>query len=110
MNPALVSPTREHRRFRSKSGHGVIRTIHRLAVTALILTTDYFTPIVDDLQFAGRTFENYSGLGLDVLDTLLSPILGVRTDILIGMPTFRQTRSVTIDFPACRMWVDWLDE
>jgi hypothetical protein len=63
-----------------------------------------------DLEFAGRRFENYSGLGLDVLDTLLSPIIGVRTDILIGMPTFRQTRSVTVDFPTCRMWIDWLEQ
>ena len=63
-----------------------------------------------DVELGGRTFENYSGLGLDVLDTLLSPILGVRTDILIGMPTFRQTRSITIDFPTCRMWIDWLEE
>ena len=52
MNPALVSPTHEHRRFRSKSGHGVIRTIHRLAVTALILTTacGTFGKIEDPLE------------------------------------------------------------
>lgn len=62
-----------------------------------------------DLVFADRKYENYSGLGLDVLDTLLSPILGVQTDALIGMPVFREMRSWTVDFPRCKMWVDWLE-
>lgn len=61
-----------------------------------------------DLAFAGRTFRNFSGLGLDVLDTTLGPYLGVQCDVLVGMPAFREMRSCTIDFPQCRMWVDWL--
>lgn len=61
------------------------------------------------LEFWGRTFEDYSGLGLDVLDTLLSPILGVQTQVLIGMSVFRDMKSWTIDYPRRRMWVDWIE-
>ena len=52
MNPLLVSPMCEHRRFRSKSGFGVIRTIHRFAVAALVLTTacGTFSKIEDPLE------------------------------------------------------------
>lgn len=60
------------------------------------------------LDVAGRKYKNYSGLGLDVLDTLLSPIIGIQTDVLVGMPTFRDMRTLTVDYPTCRMWVDWL--
>jgi predicted aspartyl protease len=63
-----------------------------------------------DLVFAGRDYDEYSGLGLDVLDTVLSPILGVQCDALIGMPVFREMKSWTVDFPRCQMWVDWLEE
>lgn len=62
-----------------------------------------------ELKLGGKTFSNYGGLGLDVLDTLLSPILGVQTDILLGMPVFRETRSVTVDFPRAKLWMDWLE-
>lgn len=54
-----------------------------------------------------RTFENCSGIGLNVLDDLLSPILGVQTQVLIGMPFFRQMNSCTIDYPTRRMWIAW---
>ena len=60
------------------------------------------------IELWGRTYEKYSGMGLDVLDTLLSPILGVQTDVLIGMPIFRDLKTWTIDFPKRKMWVDWL--
>jgi hypothetical protein len=60
------------------------------------------------LELAGRTYDNYSGLGLDVLDTLLSPELGIQTDILLGMPLFRDMKSCTVDFPRCKMWIEWL--
>jgi predicted aspartyl protease len=62
-----------------------------------------------DLQFGGRKHENISGLGLDVLDTILSSHLGIQSDVLIGMPTFRQMKSFTVDFPKRRMWIDWLE-
>jgi hypothetical protein len=62
-----------------------------------------------DLVFAGREYDEYSGLGLDVLDTVLSPIIGVQCDTLIGMPVFREMKSWTVDFPRCKMWVDWLE-
>jgi hypothetical protein len=60
--------------------------------------------------FAGREYKNYGGLGLDVLDETLSPAIGVQIDILFGMPTFRDMKSCTVDFPRCKMWVDWLKE
>jgi hypothetical protein len=60
------------------------------------------------LELAGRKFENYGGLGLDVLDTTLGPELGIQTDILLGMPLFREMKSCTVDFPRCKMWIDWL--
>ncbi|HPM22805.1 MAG TPA: hypothetical protein PLP66_02795 [Phycisphaerae bacterium] len=43
-----------------------------------------------------------------MLDDVLGPVLGVRIDILIGMPAFREMKSCTVDFPHGRMWVDWL--
>lgn len=61
------------------------------------------------LTFGGRTYANYGGVGLDVLDEILGPVLGVQSDILLGMPTFRDMRSCTVDFPTSRMWIDWLD-
>jgi hypothetical protein len=63
-----------------------------------------------ELELWGRKYENYSGIALDVLDTLLSPILGVQADVLVGMPVFRDMRSFTVDFPRCRMWVHWIED
>lgn len=60
------------------------------------------------MEFAGRKFPNYGGVGLDVLDTLLSPILGTQLDLLLGMPLFRDMRSCTVDFPRGKLWIDWL--
>lgn len=57
----------------------------------------------------GREYVNYGGLGLDVLDTLLGPMLGVHIDLLVGMPILRQTRSITVDFPSSKLWIDWLE-
>lgn len=62
-----------------------------------------------DLTIAGRTYTKTSGLGLDVLDNLLGPLLGIQTDVLVGMPIFRDTKSCTVDYPQCRMWLDWLN-
>jgi predicted aspartyl protease len=61
-----------------------------------------------DMDFAGRHFENYSGLGLDALDTILGPVLGIQTDVLIGMPIFRDMRSLTVDYARHQIWVDWM--
>jgi hypothetical protein len=60
------------------------------------------------LEIAGRKYENYGGLGLDVLDDILSPAIGIQTDILLGMPLFRDMKSCTVDFPKCKLWIDWL--
>lgn len=54
-----------------------------------------------------RTFDNYSGIGLNVLDDLLSPILGIQTQVLVGMPILSQMKTLTIDYPQRRMWVAW---
>ena len=45
-----------------------------------------------------------------MLDTVLSPVLGVQIDVLLGMTTMRDMRSLTIDYPRCRMWIEWLPE
>lgn len=58
---------------------------------------------------AGKTYENYGGLGLDVLDTLLGPLLGLQSDLLLGMPVMREMKTLTVDYPHCRMWVEWLE-
>ena len=60
------------------------------------------------LTFCGRKFENCGGVGLDVLDEVLSPVIGVQIDILLGMPTFRDMKSCTVDFAKGKMWVKWL--
>jgi hypothetical protein len=58
---------------------------------------------------SGRCYENFGGVALDVLDDVLSPFLGVQVDILVGMPVFRDMKSLTIDFPRCRLWAAWID-
>ena len=60
------------------------------------------------LDIGARQFERTGGVGLDVLDDTLGPILGLQADMLVGMPVFREMRSVTVDFRAAKMWVDWL--
>lgn len=62
------------------------------------------------LEVFGRTKEKYAGVGLDVLDNVLSPIIGVQCDFLFGMPLFREMKSFTVDFPRTRMWVEWGDK
>lgn len=61
-----------------------------------------------NFTLAGREYENYGGLGLSVLDDVLSPFMGVQIDLLVGMPVFRELKSMTIDFPRCRMWMERL--
>lgn len=60
------------------------------------------------LDFGGRTLPNIGGVGLDVLDTTLGPVLGVQADVILGMGVLRQMGSLTVDFPQCKMWIDWL--
>ncbi len=60
------------------------------------------------LELAGRRFPNYGGVGLDVLDALLSPIVGTQLDLLLGMPLFREMRSCTIDLRRGNLWIEWL--
>jgi hypothetical protein len=61
------------------------------------------------LRLGGREFKNYGGLGLDVLDKTLGPALGVRIDMLLGMPMFREMKSCTVDYARCKMWIDWAE-
>ncbi len=63
-----------------------------------------------DVQFAGREHANIGGLGLDVLDTLLSPMMGVQCDLLIGMGLLSRMRTLTVDYPHARMWVEWNED
>ncbi len=60
-----------------------------------------------DIGLWGRRFPRYSGMDLDVLDTLLSPVLGVQIDVLVGMPLLREARQITVDQRRCRLWVQW---
>jgi len=62
-----------------------------------------------DLELAGRKYSNYAGIGLEILDYLLSPLLGVQIDVLMGMPVMRDMKSLTIDCPSAKVWIEWLD-
>jgi len=62
-----------------------------------------------DVAIGDRNFPNFTGVSLDVIDTLLSPIIGVQCDLLVGMPAFRQMRTFTIDLKRGKMWIDWLE-
>lgn len=73
-------------------------------------TPDFLLGPPVDVKLGSRVMSRIGGLGLDALDDLISPIIGVQTDVLIGMPAFRQTRSVTVDYPRCEVWMDWLPE
>lgn len=55
----------------------------------------------------GRTFKEFSGVGLDVLDSMLSPALGIQADAIVGMPMLRQMKTFTIDYHHARLWIDW---
>lgn len=61
-----------------------------------------------NFEIAGRKFPKRAAVGLGVLDTSFSPILGAQTDFLAGMSMFREMRSMTIDFAKVKMWIDWL--
>lgn len=60
------------------------------------------------LEIFGRTKENVGGLGLEVLDSTFAPILGMDVPVLVGMPLLREMLSFTVDYPNCRVWVDWI--
>ncbi|MBU0641044.1 MAG: aspartyl protease family protein [Planctomycetes bacterium] len=103
-----VSPSRLKRIYPDRAVH-TARPVGALGVG------DESTPQISlgpgvDLELAGRTYKNVSGLGLDVLDTTLGPVVGVQTDILVGMAIFRDMKSCTVDFPRCKMWIDWLEQ
>ena len=104
---AAFSPARLKRLFPD-------RTIPTLAVPVLGVGQNQapeiaLTPGVD-LDIAGRRYEDFGGLGLDILDTVLSPILGMQFDVLIGMPIFRDMKTCTVDLRRCKMWVEWAHE
>lgn len=63
-----------------------------------------------ELTFAGRSFADFSGVSVEDLDQVLSSSFGVQIDLLIGMPTFRQMRTWSVDYPRRRMWIDWLED
>jgi predicted aspartyl protease len=89
------------------------RTIKTIPVLAMGVGGDLqpnitMTPGVK-LKFAGRTFDDYGGLGLDVMDTLLSPMMGIQTDALLGMSVLRDVQKLTVDYVHSRMWVQWIE-
>lgn len=63
-----------------------------------------------ELKIGARAYSEFGGLGLDVLDRTLSPMLGVQLDALLGMRLFRDMKSCTMDFPRCKLWVEWLPQ
>lgn len=65
---------------------------------------------VADFVLWGREFADQGALGLEALDSLLSPIIGLQTDVLVGMPIFRRMSRFTVEFPSSRGWVQWLEE
>ena len=73
-------------------------------------TTQPQVGVGGDLDFAGRRFADFSGVSVEDLDGVISHTFGIQVDLLIAMPTFRQMRSWTIDYPRRRMWIHWLDE
>ena len=101
-----VAPSRLRRLFPDEK----IRTIQALAlgVGGDENPSISLTPGVN-FEFAGREYKNFGGLGLDALDTLLGPLLGLQTDVLVGMPILRQMKTMTVDFPRCKMWAEWLE-
>ncbi len=60
-----------------------------------------------DLLIAGRTFANTGVVGLTVLDDTLGPFIGTQCDLLVGMAIFREMKTLTVDFPRRKMWIDW---
>lgn len=101
-----VAPSRLRRLFPDEK----FRTIQALAlgIGGDESLTVSLTPGVN-FEFAGREYKNFGGLGLDVLDTLLGPLLGIQTDVLVGMPILRKMKTLTVDFPRCKMWAEWLE-
>jgi len=61
-----------------------------------------------DIELFGRRLEQQAAVGLEALDSILGPILGVQTHVIIGMPVLRQMRSLTIDYPNSRAGARWL--
>ena len=68
-----------------------------------------FLPPVD-VKVGGHMYDDFGGIGLEALDSLLAPILGVQFDVLIGMPLFRDLKTFTVDFKTCKAWIEWLPE
>ena len=60
-----------------------------------------------DLGVGSAVFANTSGLALSIMDTLFSPVIGVQTDVILGMPVFRQARQVSVDYRTARLIVEW---
>ncbi len=60
------------------------------------------------LSLPGKEYANIGGIGLNVLDETLSPMLGIQADILLGMPIMRDMQTYTVDYPRCKSWVTWL--
>lgn len=62
------------------------------------------------IDIFGSTRKDVGGFGLEVLDTMFAPILGVDVPILVGMPLLREMDAFTVDFQRCRLWVKWTEK
>jgi predicted aspartyl protease len=60
-------------------------------------------------EFAGLRFQACETWRLDLLDEMSSTELGIQTDVLLAMNVLQHARTLTVDYPHCRMWVQWAD-
>ncbi len=85
----------------------------RLPVAGLGVGTQPAVPVTAapdaEVEIWGREVGEGGAIGLEALDSLLSPIMGIQTDVLAGMPLFRKMRLFVVDYPRCRAWVEWTE-
>jgi predicted aspartyl protease len=60
-----------------------------------------------ELEWGGRRLGPQAGFGVEALDHQIGPIIGAQPQVLLGMPLIRQLKSMTVDYPAARLWVQW---
>lgn len=61
-----------------------------------------------ELTCGGRVFRDAIGVRQPFLDNIISPVAYVQTDAMVGMSVLGNAKSLTIDYPRCRAWIEWL--